>query len=76
MYTLVTNEKLGMPVEEVRLAAIRQEIEARRLAGQVQGRRFGIRFVIRRVSSLLTALRNQRRYEQIQTTPNFEHVLN
>ena len=29
MYSLFSNEKLGMPVEELRLREIRQEIEAR-----------------------------------------------
>jgi hypothetical protein len=36
MYSLFSNEKLGMPVEELRLREIRQDIEARRLAGEVR----------------------------------------
>ena len=51
MYTLSPNEKLGMQVEQVRLAEIRQEIEARRLAADVQGRRFGISTLIHGLST-------------------------
>ena len=36
MNTLFTNEKLGMPVEAVRLAEIRQQIDAQRLADEVK----------------------------------------
>ena len=39
MYSLFSNEKLGMPVEGLRLREIRQEIEARRLADEVKGAR-------------------------------------
>ncbi len=35
MYSLFSNEKLGMLVEEVRLREIRQEIERRRLADEI-----------------------------------------
>jgi hypothetical protein len=36
MYTLFANEKLGMPVEQIRLHEIRHEIESRRLADEVR----------------------------------------
>ena len=39
MYTVSPNENLGMQVEQVRLAEIRQEIEARRVAGEVRDTR-------------------------------------
>ena len=35
MNSLFTNEKLGMPVEELRLRQIRQQIDSQRLANQV-----------------------------------------
>lgn len=53
MYTIFTNEKLGMQVEQARLAEIRQEIDARRLAGEVQGRRFGVGTLIHALSTFL-----------------------
>jgi hypothetical protein len=40
MYTIFSNEKLGMPVEQQRLEEMRRDIEAGRLASDVQGRRF------------------------------------
>ena len=52
---IFANEKLGMPVEKVRLEEIRQEIEARRLAGEVQSQRFEIRSLLRKVSSFWAA---------------------
>ena len=55
MYTLFSNERLGMPVEQVRLAEIRQQIEARRLASEVQGRRFGVRTLIHALSTFVAA---------------------
>ena len=54
MYTLSTNEKLGMQVEQVRLAQIRQEIEARRLAADVQERGT----LIQSLSSFVTVCKN------------------
>lgn len=36
MYSLFSNENLGMMVEEVRLGGIRQQIEAQRLADEVK----------------------------------------
>ena len=51
MYGLFANEMLGMPVEKLRLEEIRQEIDGRRLANEVQGREFGIRFLIQAVST-------------------------
>jgi hypothetical protein len=41
MYTLFSNERLGMLVEEVRLHEIRSQIEAQRLAGEVKPKRPG-----------------------------------
>lgn len=35
MYTLFSNEKLGVPVEELRLREIRQQIEAQRLGDEI-----------------------------------------
>jgi hypothetical protein len=35
MNTIFTNEKLGMPVEELRLRDIRQQIESQRIADQL-----------------------------------------
>jgi len=35
MYSLFSNEKLGMPVEELRLWEIRKEIEAQRLGDKM-----------------------------------------
>ena len=72
MYTLFANEKLGMPVENVRLEAIRQEIEARRLAGEVQSRQFGIKSLIRRVSSVLAARKGDLPVVVSQPTTAFE----
>lgn len=43
MYPISTNEKLGMLVEQVRLAEIRQQIEAQRLGDAVQENSFGIK---------------------------------
>lgn len=53
MYTLSPNEKLGMQVEQLRLAEIRQEIEARRLASEIQGRRFGVSRLIHALTSFV-----------------------
>ncbi len=58
MNTIFTNEKLGMQVEQVRLAEIRQEIEARRLAADVQEQRFGIGTLLRAFSTF-AASRNK-----------------
>ncbi len=55
MYTLSPNEKLGMQVEQVRLAEIRQEIAARRLAADVQERRFGLGTLRRAISTFVTS---------------------
>jgi hypothetical protein len=40
MYTIFSNEKLGMPVEQSRVEEMRRDIEAQRLAKDIQGRRF------------------------------------
>lgn len=53
MYTIFTNEKLGMQVEQVRLAEIRQQIEAQRLGDAVDGNRFGIKSLIGSVSRFI-----------------------
>ena len=59
MYTLFTNEKLGMPVEQLRLAEIRQEIAARRLAADVQGRRFGVGTLVRALSTFVAVYKTR-----------------
>lgn len=55
MYTLSPNEKLGMQVEQIRLAEIRQEIEARRLAADVQEPGFGVGTLMRALSTFVAA---------------------
>jgi len=54
MYTLSPNEKLGMQFEQVRLAEIRQQIEARRLASEVQREHFGLGKLIHALSTFAT----------------------
>jgi hypothetical protein len=49
MYTIFSNEKLGMPVEQQRLEEMRRDIAAQRLAGEVQGRRFTLIHALSRV---------------------------
>ena len=55
MYTILSNEKLGMTVENVRLAEIRQEIESQQLGDEVQGNRFGLKSLVQKVSHLVAA---------------------
>lgn len=54
MNTIFTNEKLGMPVEELRLREIRQQIDSQRLANQVSVTSARSRWFERVISLLLT----------------------
>ena len=80
MYTIFANEKLGMPVEQVRLAAIRQQIEAQRLGDAVKGNRFGIkslkhvvlRFIPARKAALPTEV-TKHRLSQLETQTHRLH---
>ncbi len=58
MNSLFSNEKLGMPVEKLRLEAIRQEIEARRLASEVQGQQSGVSTLISTLSTFIASCKN------------------
>ena len=65
MYSLFSNEKLGMPVEEMRLREIRQQIEAQRLGGQMkptQAERM-TEFLYRALYRLRISSRNMSRIE-------------
>ena len=55
MNTIFANEKLGMPVEELRLREIRQQIEMQRFAQEARNawfKRMGRRLIIPVVSLL------------------------
>ena len=57
MYTLSPNENLGMQIEQVRLAQIRQEIEAGRLATDVQEKHSGVTSLIHAILTHMSSLK-------------------